>query len=292
METAFISGKGGTGKSNLCAAFASLGSEMVLADCDVDAANLHLLFQPEKQEEEIFTGSTKANIIPELCNNCGICISMCRFEAIHRQNGQVCISEIACDGCGLCQRTCPEKAVEMKKNTMSRLYSGSFRYGTMVYGILGPAEENSGKLVNKVRDKARQIAKIKNLNTIIVDGPPGIGCPVISSITGTRQIVVVTEPSLSALYDLKRVLQLTLGFHAKTRVIINKYDLNTLISDKIENYCLEQNIQLAGKIPFDPEITTAMVNCKSLPEWNPDSKTTACIKEVYKKIFNHDKQCL
>jgi len=156
MEIAIISGKGGTGKSSLSAAFATLNGNVVLADCDVDAANLFLIFNPVHEEEIIFTSGHKAIINYDLCSGCGLCISYCRFEAISDMNGKVIISEISCDGCFLCSRICPEKAISMLPNNKSRLYSGSFRNGRMVYGRLAPGEENSGKLVSLVREKAKQ----------------------------------------------------------------------------------------------------------------------------------------
>lgn len=226
MEIAVISGKGGTGKSSISAAFATLSEKVVLADCDVDAANLYLLFNPSNEEEQVYIGSQKAEINYSSCTNCGLCIDYCRFEAISFIKGKVVISEILCDGCKLCLRICPFKSITMNNNGKSRMYTGSFRNGKMVYGQLAPGEENSGKLVNMVRDKAKAIAKAENIDTIIIDGPPGIGCPVISTITGVNQVVIVTEPTISGLQDLKRTIEITSTFNLNTWVIINKYDLN------------------------------------------------------------------
>jgi MinD superfamily P-loop ATPase len=193
MEIAIISGKGGTGKSSISAAFATLNGDVVLADCDVDAANLYLLFSPTHEEEIVYIAGHKAVINYDLCTNCGICENYCRFDAISVINNKVVISAISCDGCFLCSRICPVNAIKMVQNDKSRMYIGSFRNGKMVYGRLAPGEENSGKLVNMVRENAKQTADENDLETIILDGPPGIGCPVISTITGVDKVVIVTE---------------------------------------------------------------------------------------------------
>lgn len=285
MEIAVISGKGGTGKSSLSAALATLDEKLVLADCDVDAANLHILFQPVHEEEEIFTGGQKAVIDRDVCTDCGLCIDYCRFDAIAYSGTRVTITETLCDGCMLCSRICPVNAISMVNSEKSRMYAGSFRNGKMVYGRLAPGEENSGKLVNLVRSKAKQMARAENIDTIIIDGPPGIGCPVISSITGVDQVVIVTEPGMTGFHDLKRILELTSSFSLKTWVIINKYDLNESFTARTENYCKERHIHVAGKIPFDPEVTAAMVHCKSITEYAPESAAARSIRHIRKKIF-------
>ena len=283
MEIAVISGKGGTGKSSLVAAFATLSEKVVLADCDVDAANLHILFDPSHEEETVFVSGQKAVIHEDKCNSCGVCIDYCRFDAIYEKDGRVVILDTVCDGCGLCARVCPLEAIEMEDENRSRMYSGFFRYGNMVYGRLAPGEENSGKLVNMVRAKAKEIAKGNQLNTLI-DGPPGIGCAAISAITGVDRVIVVTEPSVSGLHDMKRALEITNHFGIDTFVIINKYDLNKCMSSEIERYCLNRHIPIIGKIPFDKLIVDAMVNCKTIVEWAPDAEITRTIKESFDKI--------
>jgi len=284
METSIISGKGGTGKSSISAAFATLGGRVVLADCDVDAANLHILFDPSHEEEEIYIAGQKAVIDYSLCINCRLCIEYCRFDAISLNKGKTTINEISCDGCKLCYRICPEKAISMIENNKSRMYSGTFRNGKMVYGRLAPGEENSGKLVNIVREKARQISKAHNIENIIIDGPPGIGCAVISSITGTNNVVIVTEPTISGLHDLMRTIEITSMFNLKTWVIINKYDLNTELSDKIESYCSEREINFAGKLGFDAIVVEAMVKCKSIIEYFPGSQVSKEITKIWNSI--------
>lgn len=287
MEIAVISGKGGTGKSSISAAFATLPEKVVLADCDVDAANLYILFSPAIEEEQVYVGGQKAKINYELCTNCGLCESYCRFDAISFINGKIHISETSCDGCKLCSRICPAEAITMIDSEKSRMYAGSFRNGKMVYGRLAPGEENSGKLVNLVRDKAKKMAHAENIDTIIIDGPPGIGCPVISTITGVHHVVIVTEPTISGISDLKRTIEITAKFHLKTWVIINKYDLNEDIAKQIEAYCMDEKVEIAGKLPFDPKVVEAMVNCKSVAEWMPDSAFTKEIDKIFQTIKNN-----
>jgi MinD superfamily P-loop ATPase len=286
MELAIISGKGGTGKSSIAAAFATMGSNVILADCDVDAANLYLLFNPEHEEEEPFTGSYKAVVDQEKCSLCGQCIPVCRFDAISEEDSRIIISETSCDGCFLCSRICPEQAITMQKNDKSRMYTGQFRNGRMVYGWLAPGEENSGKLVNLIREKVKKLAQQNGSSHIIIDGPPGTGCPVISTITGTDKVLIVTEPGISGLSDLKRTVELVQGFKYRAMVLINKYDLNPEMSLKIEHYCEKVKVPVIGKLPFDPQITTAMLNCKTIVEWMPKSETSKALNRIWKTILN------
>ena len=285
MEIAVISGKGGTGKSSISAALATLSEKVVLADCDVDASNLYILFNPDIEGEEIYIGSQKAVIDYSKCINCELCIEYCKFDAIYYSDQKITISPINCDGCKLCSRICPNKAITMIDNDKSRMYYGSFRNGKMVYGKLSPGEENSGKLVNIVRDKAKKLAKANNINTIIIDGPPGIGCPVISTIAGVDYVIIVTEPTLSGLKDLQRTLELTTKFNLNTVIIINKFDLNIKITEKIENFCKKSNIKIIGKIAFDPQVVAAMINCKSIIEWQPVSDLSSQIKLIYNNLI-------
>ncbi|NLX40806.1 MAG: 4Fe-4S binding protein [Bacteroidales bacterium] len=284
MEIAIISGKGGTGKSSISAAFATLQKEVVLADCDVDAANLFLLFNPVCEEEQVVISGQKAVIDYDKCIACGECIDYCRFDAIVEENNRVKIIETFCDGCLLCSRICPQEAIDIVDEDKSRIYAGSFKNGRMVYGRLAPGEENTGKIVSKVRDKAKQIAKESGIKDIIIDGPPGIGCSAISSITGVDAVVVVTEPTLSGLHDLKRTLEITSGFKLLTSVIINKYDINEEMSSKIEEYCAQKNIEVVGKYPFDPLVVEAMVNCQSITDFAPDAEISKLIKNSYLKF--------
>jgi len=288
MEIAIISGKGGTGKSSISAAFATLSDKVVIADCDVDAANLYLLFNPVNDEEEVYISGHKAVLDPGKCTNCRLCINYCRFDAISLINDKVRISEISCDGCFLCSRICPENAIKMVQNDKSRMYSGSFRNGKMVYGRLAPGEENSGKLVNLVREKARNISKENNIEYIILDGPPGIGCPVISTITGTDRVAIVTEPTISGLSDMQRAINITLKFNLLPSVIINKYDLNPSMTDQIREWCIEHGIPVAGLLPFDPIMVESMVQGKSITEFDPENSISRELKKIWNNILKNN----
>lgn len=284
MEIAIISGKGGTGKSTISAAFATLKNKVVLADCDVDAANLHILFNPSHEDEYVFVSGQKAVIDYSLCSNCGLCLNYCRFEAIFVAQWKVTISEFSCDGCKLCSLICPDSAISMIENDKSRIYSGSFRNGKMVNGFSCPGEDNSGKLVNKVREKARELSILNNIDTIIIDGTPGIGCSAISSITGVNKVLIVTEPTISGIHDFLRILKITDNFNLTPWVLINKFDLNVEISDEIENYCRDNNIPFAGKLPFDSKIVDAMVNKQTIIEYCPESEISKLLSAVFDKI--------
>mgnify|MGYP001768952346 CR=1 FL=1 len=286
MEIAVISGKGGTGKTSITASFATLGSEVVLVDCDVDAANMYLLFNPVHEEEKVFVSGHKAVIDYDLCTSCGLCMNYCRFDAISEDRGRIVISEISCDGCFLCSRVCPEKAITMVASDKSMMYAGSFRNGRMVYGRLAAGEENSGKLVNVVREKAKQTAVQYGLDTIILDGPPGIGCPVISTITGVDRVVVVTEPTISGLSDMERAIEVVQKFNIPVFVIINKFDLNESVSKQIEEWCAGKKVTVAGVLPFDRQITKAMIESKSINEFNPESETSKNIRAIWNRIVN------
>ncbi|MFA5419985.1 MAG: P-loop NTPase [Bacteroidales bacterium] len=286
IELVVLSGKGGTGKTSLSAALATLGPQGVVADCDVDAANLHLILQPDQDFKERFVTGCKAVINNQVCSNCGLCIDYCRFDAIAYKNGQVTISGIACDGCKLCSRICPSHAISMVESDKSFWYSGSYRNGFMVHARLAPGEENSGKLVNVVREQARKISGMTGLRTIIIDGPPGTGCPAISSLTGTNKAIIVTEPTRSGFHDLKRILELTSGFKQQSYVVINKYDLNESITSQITGWCSEAGIPVIGKIPFDEKIVEAMLYCQSITEWAPESEVSKEIHSIYKQVLN------
>lgn len=284
MEIAIISGKGGTGKSSLSAAFATLERNVVVADCDVDAANLYILFDPEVTEEIVYTAGHKAVLDYDRCTGCNLCADYCRFGAISVNDNGIQISENFCDGCFLCSRVCPVDAISMIPDNRSRMYSGSFRNGLMVYGRLAPGEENSGKLVNMVRSKAKEIAKTSGIGIIIIDGPPGIGCPVISTITGVNKVVIVTEPTISGLIDMKRASEIAFRFDRKPYVIINKSDLNPDMTEKIKEWCKKEKITVAGELEFDPEITEAMLQRMSITEHNRNTETSMKIKEIWKNI--------
>jgi MinD superfamily P-loop ATPase len=291
MILTIISGKGGTGKTSLVACFAALASQnrgVVLADCDVDAANLHLLLSPQVERREEFWSGKTASIDPELCTACGECLEQCRFDAIvpPKQDDQTQayrVDPINCEGCSVCAEVCPVEAVNMQENMCGEWFVSHTRFGPMVHARLGIGEENSGKLVTTVRKEAEEIAKAQARDIILVDGPPGIGCPVIASITGTDAILCVTEPTLSGLSDLERVGELAEHFNINMAVCINKYDLNPEVSANIEDYCRKHDMKLAGKIRFDQDITEAMVKGKTLIEYQP-GETADEIKKVWNQV--------
>jgi len=259
-QIAVISGKGGTGKTVLTASFASLAENKVMVDCDVDAADLHLLLHPVIKEEQEFVGGKTADINKELCIKCGKCVELCRFDAI---SDDFEVDNILCEGCALCSYICPVEAVSMKDNISGNWFISETRYGPLVHARLNIAEENSGKLVTKVRQIAKEIAEQNDMNYVIIDGPPGIGCPVIASLTGVNTAVIVTEPTLSAIHDMKRVLEVASHFNIDTKVVVNKYDLNEDKTEDIKAVCKEENVDLVGLIPFSKQVSESIV--KGLP---------------------------
>lgn len=283
-EITILSGKGGTGKTTISAAFASLNNNMTVADCDVDAANLYLVLQPTNYRDENFITGYKAVIDPDRCSLCGVCAELCRFEAIQLVNEKYAVIENDCDGCKLCARLCPTEAIALVPNDKSRWFIGKYSNGTMVHARLAPGEENSGKLVSVVRDQARKVAEENHCAAIIIDGPPGTGCPVISSVTGAKLAVIVTEPSRSGFHDLKRIIELTANFNIKNGVIINKADLNPEMTSQMINWCNAEGILLLGQLPFDANVVTAMVNCKSIIAWMPDAPVSLEIKRIWNDI--------
>ena len=285
MEIAVISGKGGTGKSSISSAFVSVAKSAVVVDCDVDASNLYLLFSPLCKEEEVFVSGSHAVVNNDKCTNCNTCIDLCRFEAISKIDGKIRISESACDGCYLCSRVCPVQAIKMIPADKSRMYAGTFRYGDMVYGRLAPGEENSGKMVNLLREKAKRYVEDYGYDTIILDGPPGIGCPVISTITGVDKVVVVTEPTLSGFLDMKRVIEVVCRFSVRISVIVNKYDLNPDICEQIDKWCEEMEIPVVAHLPFDAQIVEAMIAGKTIIEYNKDCEVSRLIENAYNTIY-------
>jgi|CZCA01.1.fsa_nt_gi MinD superfamily P-loop ATPase len=258
-ELLVISGKGGTGKTSVVASFAALADSKVLADCDVDAADLHLLLSPEELESHEFIASRLATLDKEKCIGCGRCSEVCRFDAIAMADGYPVIDPISCEGCNVCSFICPEGAITMVDAISGHWYVSNTRFGPMVHAKLKAAEENSGKLVSQVRRKAREIAESQGLECIITDGPPGVGCPVISSISGVDLALIVTEPTVAGVHDMERVLDLTRHFDVNAAVCINKCDLDEANTERIEDYCCAEEIEVVGKIPFDEEMVKAVV---------------------------------
>ena len=262
-QIVIISGKGGTGKTVLTASFAALAKNKVMADCDVDAADLHLLLAPDVKEKHSFKSGKTAVINNDICTACGRCRELCRFEAISKD---YIVDPIACEGCAFCSFICPQGAIKMLENTTGEWFISSTRFGPMVHAKLGIAEENSGKLVSLVRNKAKETAEENDLDWVIIDGSPGIGCPVIASLSGADIALVVTEPTMSGLHDADRVIQVAEHFDVPVKMVINKYDLNREMSEKIEEYCEKKKIPLIGKIPFDKFVVKAMVKRKTVVE--------------------------
>lgn len=260
-ELTIISGKGGTGKTTVTAALASLWDNKIMVDCDVDASNLHLLFNHAILEKHDFYSGYKAVLNLDYCSDCGKCVDVCRFDAIVQDEKQrFHIDELSCTGCGACTLVCKENVITLEDNLAGKWFISKTDYDMMVHAALGIAEDNSGKLVAKIREEAKNIAEEKNIDTIIIDGPPGIGCPVISSISGVNLVLIVTEPTLSGLHDLNRVLNLVQGFNIKSVVCINKYDINQEIAEQIISNCKNKNIPIIGKLPFNRKVVESMVN--------------------------------
>jgi MinD superfamily P-loop ATPase len=280
-ELVVISGKGGTGKTTLTAAFASISENRVLCDADVDAADLHLLMDPDIKQTTDFQGGGLAVIDPDRCTQCGTCIDLCRFKAI-KENFEV--DDIECEGCGVCVDLCPEQAIDFPVKTCGEWYLSETRFGPMVHARLGIAEENSGKLVTLVRQEAKKLSEKENLDLIITDGPPGIGCPVIASIGGATALVIVTEPTVSGLHDMARVVDLAAHFKVPAMVCVNKFDLNTDQTKAIENYARKRNMIVLGRIPFDPVFTESMIQGQTIFEYSKNSEVSHAVRQIWDKI--------
>jgi len=263
-QIVIISGKGGTGKTVIAGAFAALAKNKVMADCDVDAADLHLLLQPNIKERHEFKSGQTAIIDKKICQQCGKCIVTCRFNAISQD---FVVDPISCEGCAFCSYICPFQAIRMEESISGEWFISETRFGPMVHAKLGIAEENSGKLVALVRKQAKELAEKNNCEWVIIDGAPGIGCPVIASLSGIDCALVVTEPTLSGLHDAIRVIDVAKHFGVTVKLVINKYDLNIEMSEKIEKYCDKNDISLIGKIGFDKSVVEAMVESKTILEY-------------------------
>ncbi len=282
-ELVILSGKGGTGKTSITAAFASLAENMVLCDGDVDAADLHLILNPDFKQTSDFKGGNEAVINPDKCTQCGRCIEVCKFDAI---NDIFEVDPIECEGCGVCVDLCPEQAIDFPETICGQWYISDTRFGPMVHARLGIAQENSGKLVSLVRQEAKKIAIKKNLDLILTDGPPGIGCPVIASIGQATAILIIAEPTVSGLHDMERVGQLARHFNIPAMVLINKYDLNFDQTEKIETLAKKTDIKIVGKIPFDKAFVQSMIQAKTIFEYNKDSQASIQIRQIWNNIIS------
>ncbi len=275
-----LSGKGGTGKTTITASLAALADNSVIADCDVDAPDLHMLLHPQIIETQEFRGSKLAQIDSEKCVQCGLCQEACRFEAITDSQ----VDAMRCEGCGTCVLVCPENAIRLEERVCGQAFISRTKYGLMSHALLFPGEANSGKLVTLVRHNARQIAEKEKSDFVLIDGPPGLGCPVIASVSGIDVGVVVTEPTVSGIHDMKRVLRLLDHFKVLSLVCVNKHDINLANTRKIEQFCSKRGVEVMGKIPFDPIVTEAMVSEMPVIQYAPENVVAREVRAMWENI--------
>lgn len=275
-----ISGKGGTGKTVVTGSFAVLAKNKVIVDCDVDAADLYLLLHPVVKERYEFRSGQTAVIDKKFCKECGKCLSACRFGAIKPDFS---IESFSCEGCALCSHICPHGAIRMEENVAGEWFVSDTEYGSFVHAKLGIAEENSGKLVAKIRQVAKELAEKQNSEFVIIDGPPGIGCPVIASLSGVDCALIVTEPTLSGLHDAKRVMDVAGHFNIPIKVVVNKYDLNLSMTKKIEEFCYQRGVPVIGKIIFDEAVVKALIEGKTIIEY-PQSVAGDEMQKIWENL--------
>ncbi len=280
QELTIISGKGGTGKTSITASFAALAKNKVIVDADVDAADLHLVILPEILQETDFYGGSIARIDPERCTQCGDCRERCHFDAISED---FVVDKLSCEGCGVCVYFCPAEAIDFPRQICGKWYMSDTAYGPMVHARLGIAEENSGLLVSLLREEAKKLADEKAHNLLLVDGPPGIGCPVISSLTGSNGVLVITEPTMSGLHDLKRVNDLAKFLRVPAMACINKWDINPEMAETIRSYARDSDMFYVGDVPYDKDMTAAMVAQKCLVDFS-DGPAAQAIRSVWENV--------
>ena len=289
-ELVIISGKGGTGKTSIAACFAALAESAVFADCDVDAADLHLLLRPDIRQTSDFIGGKRAVIASDKCIGCGKCKELCKFEAVSL-NGPAndivektfVVDPVSCEGCKVCVQFCPVDAIGFEDCINGQWFISGTRFGPMVHARLGIAEENSGKLVTLIRRKAQKIADEQNKELLVVDGSPGIGCPVIASVTGADLVLIVTEPTLSGRHDFGRVAELAASLKVPAFVCINKADINPEISDGIEKDAQRRGIRVAGRVRYDRAFTQAQIMETSVVEFSA-GEVSQDIKTVWRNV--------
>jgi MinD superfamily P-loop ATPase len=285
-----LSGKGGTGKTSVTAAFAHLASQngltgkVILADADVDAANLELVLQPRLLEQQDFKGGKIAVIDQDTCASCGDCEAVCRFDAIHNTDGLYAVDPIACDGCAACVYQCPTESISMQEQVAGRFYFSESRYGPLYHADLFPGQENSGKLVTLVKQRARLQAMDENRELVIVDGPPGIGCPVISAVSGASLALIVAEPTVSGVHDMHRILQTVQHFGVRALVCVNKADIYPAGAEEIESFCRGNGIETVGRIPFDLTVARAMVAGEAVTAFQPEAPSSVAIAAVWERV--------
>ncbi len=295
-QLVILSGKGGTGKTSITAAFAHLAQERVpvktiLTDADVDAANLELVLKPNVLEEQEFIGSSVATINADMCSGCGICQNVCRFDAIFMREQQgnkrvYYVDNVACEGCAACFYQCPSKAIQMEPQVEGRWFRSHSRYGPLLHAALRPAKENSGKLVTLIKQKANTYGqRDPTYRLLLIDGPPGIGCPVIAASTGADLALIVTEPTTSGIHDLERIVKTTKHFRLPTLVCINKADIYEEGVRQLTVYCEKEHIEIVGHVPFDASITQAMMQGEPVTAWQPEAPVSQAIEAVWRKVL-------
>jgi MinD superfamily P-loop ATPase len=282
-QITILSGKGGTGKTTVTASFAVVARNAVIADCDVDAPDLHMLLHPRVLETQEFKGSKLAVIDETKCTKCGLCRENCRFDAVTEELE---VDPFSCEGCGVCVVVCPAEAVALTERVSGHAYVSKTRYGFMAHAMLSPGESNSGKLVSLVRQNAKLLAEKEQSDFVLIDGPPGIGCPVIASVTGVDVGLVVTEPTMSGIHDLERALKLLRHFSIPSFVCVNVCDINEENAEKIVSFCKEEGVEVVGRIPFNPIVTKAMVNGKPVIEYAPESDVAKEIEDMWNRILS------
>mgnify|MGYP001093634360 CR=1 FL=1 len=282
-ELLVLSGKGGTGKTTVVGALAALIDDKVMADCDVDGADLHLLLRPENREQHEFWCGVEAEIDASACTACATCVELCRFHAIAMKEHAE-IIPFSCEGCGVCAHFCPAGAISLRDKLSGYWFLAETLHGPLLHARLEAGEENSGKLVSLVKKKAREEAGQRGADWLLVDGPPGIGCPVIASLSGAHLVLLVTEPSVSGLHDLRRVAHLAAHFQVPAGICINKWDLLPEQSEAIERFCADHHLPILGRIPFDRAVVAAMVQARTLPEHAPASPAAMAVHELWRNL--------
>jgi len=289
-EIVVVSGKGGTGKTSLSASFAALAERAGVADCDVDAPNLAIVLAPRIEKSTPFTGGKIAVPDRDACTACGCCVESCRFEAIaleapadDRDRESAVVDRLSCEGCGVCAAVCPEGAIHLEPVVNGEWFVSRTRYGPFVHARLGLGQDNSGKLVALVRKEARALAERESLDLLISDGPPGIGCPVIASIGGADLVLIVAEPTVSALHDFERVAELARHFEVPALVCINKADLNPSLADRLEHAAEALGVATVGRIPYDDDFVHAQIRQATVIEYAPRG-IGAVVRSVWERI--------
>jgi MinD superfamily P-loop ATPase len=282
-EIVVLSGKGGTGKTSLTAAFAALAGRTVLTDCDVDAADLHMVVTPTESESHEFRSGATARVVPERCRRCGLCARLCEFDAIARPNESWEVDPLACEGCGVCAHFCPHDAIEMEEVVRGHWYRSETRFGPMLHAQLGVGAENSGKLVTLLRREARAIAETLGVATMLTDGPPGIGCPVIASLSGAEHVVFVTEPTVTGIHDLERVAELAAGFRVKGSIVINKADLDEEKAEDIRQFARGHRLTILGDVPYTAAFTQAQMAGRTVVEAD-DGPAAQAVRALWARL--------